>query len=533
MKDRVRNLVMILVVLGVAIAWLWSAPQPFVMDPQDAAEPSAPATSEAEPVLVGDGVHDRKKVSPESGQSVLHVLVRDNYQQQLGGINVGLTTAQDLSVVVARGLTDHVMGEVSFALKAGKYHLWINTKGPGSHAYTPLKEPISVEQGTTVSIERTLRRYDASLRVIVQDDHGEFVPGLEVSVDASRYSRVSRTDSQGAAFFDGILPGEAVVRVKRSSATPLSVAVPGDLRKRLNLESGMNAPCIFVLVCTGALDTRLECDDERFDQSERIWVEWFPEDRSAYDHRSYPWQLVTLGKTVRVEHLPPGSYEVRYHFAAESVLIGPIDLQRVTVESGRVATYVAHAVPAAGVVSGRVIYNGLPVVGVGISVSWVSVGDSGGWHSREKGGETNKEGRFELRGLPVMPYSMNVASSYIQGKQEFAYFGSFEEPGLKLAGPTIGLEIELRPAAMLKGRVVNGRGKTVKAGEVVLNRARYDSESVVELYARGTFEFGHLRAGSYVLSYRRKGETLASRELQLDGAVNPVVEIKWNIEEKD
>jgi hypothetical protein len=255
-----------------------------------------------------------------------------------------------------------------------------------------------------------------------------------------------------------------------------------------------------------------------------------------YDSSGIGSRSAAIGETYRIEHLPPGTYRVRY-LLPSTLPIHTVDSSDplVQVLSGQVTTLVTHVRRSDEVLSGRIIGpDGYPVAGVPLFLH--ARGAGGQWdRGSSKTAQSGADGNFEFLGLAPSEHRVSVDVLHVPGPASYAYYGSFEWGFLDVPFPVRGLEVQLARGYSLRGYVTLD-GVPLARASIAVDRARFDWETKVAAGAdsegrRGYFDFGgHLRAGRYELTVRRDEETLASREIVLGPSSGEQVVLEWELQ---
>ncbi len=369
--------------------------------------------------------------------------------------------------------------------------------------------------GEVKRLDLELQRLSASLTVLVQDERGVPVEGVEVHVAGSRPDQ--RTDVLGRATFPQLWP--RATSVSLTDNKDLRCAIPADNRQQVDLAPENASLVIFDLKSRPTLTLHLDpAGSTRLPELQVFTVTLHS---LGKEYRS-GWKMthVRTGEPTIIRDLAPGEYRVTCDARCDEPCF--VRERIIELHPGTDHEHTVRLEPAKGVVSGRLVdRDGLPVSPASVSIyADPSADPRVELVPSRKGMGVDENGEFTFLGVPDVPLRLfvDVRLYSDQGSavsRPLAWFGTAEKPYMELEGPTNDLVITMARGFRIQVDAPEGRPDCTAR----IDRKWYARET--EGYMEGDhFEFNHLREGSYELWFEEDGREGPRKTVQLGGSPN-------------
>lgn len=224
----------------------------------------------------------------------------------------------------------------------------------------------------------------------------------------------------------------------------------------------------------------------------------------------------------RIASLPPGTYRLSLHYESEKSLDWTMENKDVDVAVGQTTKGVQLTLVKGGLIEGTVTdaKTGKPLTDVRVGASR-SVKRPGLGYTESAGSAiTDKDGRYRMRVMPG-EVAVNVAlpKGYLPlqdvppGMFADSRYGSRE--GTVKAGETLRVDLKLRPAPVVHGRVADANGKPVPRAAVINLASRmiilFDPERM-RADAQGRFALRGLNPLHEVKLRAYKGDLISAKD---------------------
>lgn len=333
----------------------------------------------------------------------------------------------------------------------------------------------------------------ARLEVVVTDDTRSPVSGVVVTTNYEDVQQM--TDRSGTARFDALPSGWRPIDVQLGPDARADIALPTECRQFAQLQRGGTTFLTFVMPRRASLEVRLA--PTVLDRAAVVEVV------SAKGDLRREVTLDAAG-SAKLDGLPPGDYTVAARFGDDSPWDGSAR-EPVTLRSGEQRIHVLQARHLGGALRGSVVDEAMrPVVGALVCVRSAARASA---PALEKRAITDEAGRFSVVGLEVGMVECSVLVQAITDR-DFQYLGGVV-PWLTMPCPDEGVVLRLQRSPGVRGRVVDQRGRPIRARSVHLQREGFPVDRRVttadgdggagdELKA-GAFMFRHVMPGTYRL----------------------------------
>ena len=372
-----------------------------------------------------------------------------------------------------------------------------------------------LQEGEVNRIDLVLQLLSASLSVLVQDERGVPVEGVEVQVSGSRTER--RTDALGRTTFPQLWPRDTSVSL--TDEEDLRCAIPIGNRRQVDLAAKNTTYVVFELKSRPLLTLHL--DPGGSTRPPELQVLGVTLNSLGKEFRG-GWKSahVRAGEPTIVRDLAPGRYRITCDARCDEPWF--VREQIVELEPGTSHVHTIRLEPAEGVVSGRLIdRDGLPVNPASVSIfADPTANPQTDLVPSRKSMGVNENGEFTFLGVPDVPFRLFVDVRRYSAKgsaisRPLAWFGTAEKPYMDLNGPTSDLVITMARGFHIHVPVPEGRPDCIAK----IDRKWYAHET--SGYKEDDhFEFNHLRGGSYELWFEEDGKEGPRKIVELGGSPN-------------
>jgi hypothetical protein len=210
----------------------------------------------------------------------------------------------DTWVLAAEGRTDPNSGELSLPLPLNDYYVSVNTQGDRAEEFESFVDRVKLSVEPAQLIEIQLRRRDAAVTVVVEDDVGAPVAGIVATTDGFR--TVATTNIHGIALFERLVPDTIRVTIRQGPGGPEDLAVRRGQSEIVALPAGGHYVCRFRLARTGALELRLEPAAGEVVEADQVPCDliyvYLVYVSGGYDFSPIGGRSAAIGETNRYEH---------------------------------------------------------------------------------------------------------------------------------------------------------------------------------------------------------------------------------------